>query len=342
MKVRSLTPLQLPISLRDQWVAHLETNPDISSPYFRPEFTEAVARARADTYVAVIDDGEAFLPFHREALQFGRPVGFLLSDYQGLIAPIDYELDAMQLVRGMDLAAWEFNHLPASQASFLPWAEARWESPQVDIAVWKRDPPKLSAENRKKRKLAREVGPLEFDFDCSNKEVFWQCMTWKSEQHARTETRDIMQLSWVAPLLTDILASKNREFAGILSVLRSGGRVVAAHFGIRSGGVLHYWFPSYDIELGSYSPGMILLLEMLNAASGHGIHTVDLGRGSSLYKTRVATTAVPLIEGGVAPKAWARTLRRSRRTITDWVRNSPFREPLRAILRKTPPVMFLG
>ncbi|HTX50870.1 MAG TPA: GNAT family N-acetyltransferase, partial [Caulobacteraceae bacterium] len=161
-----------------------------------------------------------------------------------------------------------------------------------------------------------------------------QCMTWKSEQHDRTKTRDILRLAWVAPLLIDILSSKNREFGGVLSVLRAGGRVVAAHFGIRSGSVLHYWLPSYDIELGSYSPGMILLMEMLDAASGHGIDTVDLGRGSSLYKTRVATTAVPLIEGAVAPERWARTLRRSRSAITGWARKSPLRAPLRTILHK--------
>jgi len=334
MKVRSFAPFELPTGLRERWLSHLETNPAVLSPYFRPEFTEAVGRARADTFIAVINDGEAFLPFHRDALHFGRPVGYLLSDYQGLIAPADYAIDPMQLVRGMKLAAWEFNHLPTTQRSFLPWAEVHWESPQVDIAAWKSDPAKLSAEHRKKRKLAREVGALEFDFDCRSEEVFWQCMNWKSEQHARTKTRDIITLPWVRRLLTDIRAAEDRDFGGILSVLRAGGKIVAAHFGIRSGKVLHYWFPSYDVELSSYSPGMTLLMDILDAAGEHGIGTVDLGRGSSLYKTRVATTAVPLIEGGVAPAPWARTFRHSQRAINGWARNSPLREPLRTILHK--------
>src|SRR5689334_13547052 len=161
MKVSCLSPLELSESLRRRWAEHQTTNPHLSSPYFTPEFSEAVARVRADTYVAVIDNGDAFLPFHRGAFNFGTPVGFCLSDYQGVVSSNDYALNPMQLVDEVGLSGWEFNHLPASQTVFLPWAEKGWGSPQVDISTWSQNPPKLSAERRKERKLTREIGPLE-------------------------------------------------------------------------------------------------------------------------------------------------------------------------------------
>ena len=68
MKVRCYTPAELPTDLRARWIDLLDGDEELSSPCIsRPEFTEVVGRARADTFVAVVDEGAAFLPFHREA-----------------------------------------------------------------------------------------------------------------------------------------------------------------------------------------------------------------------------------------------------------------------------------
>ena len=156
MKVRCYSPAELPTDLRARWIDLLDGDPELSSPYFRPEFTEVVGRARADTFVAVVDDGAAFLPFHREAYNagVGRPIGAFLSDYQGVISAPGFEFDAAALVRGAGLSAWAFNHVPASQRAFGRWAETRSESAQVEIAKWERGAPQLTEENRKRRKLA--------------------------------------------------------------------------------------------------------------------------------------------------------------------------------------------
>src|SRR5262249_23399620 len=138
MKVRCFAPADLPPELRARWVALQEAEPRLASPYFRLEFTEATARARADTFIAVAADGEAFLPFHREALNMGvgRPVGSHLSAYHGPIAGPGDAVDPVALVRGAGLSGWEFNHLPSWFESFRPWATGEAESTQVEIGHW--------------------------------------------------------------------------------------------------------------------------------------------------------------------------------------------------------------
>jgi CelD/BcsL family acetyltransferase involved in cellulose biosynthesis len=75
--------------------------------------------------------------------------------------------------------------------------------------------------------------------------------------------------------------------------------LVAAHFGIRSRRIWHWWFPAYDREFARYSPGLILLVEMMRAAEGLGLERIDLGRGEALYKRRLMTGAATVYSGCV-------------------------------------------
>ena len=85
----------------------------------------------------------------------------------------------------------------------------------------------------------------------------------------------------------------------MLSVLYVGDAVAGVHFGMRSRTVWHYWFAAYNHELQRYSPGLIILLEMLRAAPVMGIRTVTLGQGDEAYKLRFATGATQLASGSV-------------------------------------------
>ncbi len=107
--------------------------------------------------------------------------------------------------------------------------------------------------------------------------------------------------------------TQTADFAGVCSVLRAGGRILAAHAGMRSRHVLHWWFPSYDVQFHKYSPGMVLLFRMAAAATGAGISTIDLGKGDEPYKQTLANAATELGEGFVERPSLlsaARTLRR--------------------------------
>src|SRR5262249_44279865 len=97
-----------------------------------------------------------------------------------------------------------------------------------------------------------------------------------------------------------IYARQSEEFAGVLSLLYVRDQLAAGHFGMRAGGVLHYWFPAYDPKYSRYSTGLIQLLKIADAISALGVRTIDLGKGAAAYKERLQNGFVTVAEGSVA------------------------------------------
>ena len=318
-----------------RWAEWQAADPALASPHFRSEFTEVVAAKHADIFVAVIDGGLAFFPFERGRRGIGHAAGGIISDYHGVIAQPGFRFDAVEVVRRCGLRAWDFDHLPAAQSAFTPWARVQAGSPMIDLTL-----PEAggSAQLRKqiarcRRKLAHELGAVEFEMDSADEAAFEQLLAWKSAQYLESGAADLFKPGWVRNVVSAFRVRREPEFSGVLSVLRAGGRVVAAHFGLRSRGLLHYWFPAYDPALGACSPGMMLLLDMTDAAPAHSIRAIDFGKGDATYKLRLANTRVPLMEGSVVSSPWLRVWRRSNATVDAWIRRSPLL-PLARSLRR--------
>ena len=135
--IRVLEPAGLTAELQAAWSDIQRADPEVESPYFRPEFTLAVADIRSDVRIAVIETADgpaAFFPFQPSRLGAGRPVGGRLSDYHGLIARPGLALTPGQLLRGCGLRSWAFDHLPASQSVFAGQWTATGESPCLDLS----------------------------------------------------------------------------------------------------------------------------------------------------------------------------------------------------------------
>ena len=98
MNVNLKSPLDLTADQLVRWRALQQIDLLLQNPYFCPEFHQAAAKVRKDVLVAVLGNDEAFFPFQRSWNQ-ARPVGGKMSDYQGLIAPSDFEIDPLELVR---------------------------------------------------------------------------------------------------------------------------------------------------------------------------------------------------------------------------------------------------
>ena len=154
-------------------------------------------------------------------------------------------------------------------------------------------------------------------------------MAWKSHQCRTTGTVDYFAQDWCVQLIERIHAADGPEFAGLLSCLHAGDTLAAVHFGMYSRRVWHSWFPAYNHELEEYSPGFILLLEMIQAASEAKIDYIDLGKGMSLYKKRVMTGAIPVAQGCVALPSLANRVRRMRENAEIWAKQSFFNPVLR-------------
>ena len=89
----------------------------------------------------------------------------------------------------------------------------------------------------------------------------------------------------------------------MLSTLHFGDTLVAAHFGLRSGTVLHWWFPVYDPAFAGFAPGWIMLRELAMAAPELGLDRIDLGRGDDEYKRRARTGEIEVAAGDVTGSA---------------------------------------
>lgn len=317
---------ELDQTLIDAWRSVQARNHAFSNPYFCPEFTLAVGQVRDDVRVAIIENAGrpvGFFPHQRSVFGNGKPVGGPLSDFHGIIAEPDSDWDLCALMRAAKLFVWTFDHLVGDVRKFNAYVTTHAPSPQIDLTPGyqqyvqgRRD---SGSDYIKKteglaRKLGREYGELHFTLHETGNGALDQLIRWKRDQYQRTKLTDVFGVSWTRELLARISHIQTAEFAGVCSVLYAGDRMVAAHLGMRSREVLHYWFPAYDPEFAKFSTGIILLLRMAELLVGTGVRTIDLGKGESQYKQRLMTGAVELREGAVELPSFLARARRLRRT----------------------------
>jgi CelD/BcsL family acetyltransferase involved in cellulose biosynthesis len=308
---------------RERWAEVLARSPHLSSPFFRPEYTEAVAAVRGDVLVACVESGgtvAGFFPFHRSRLGFGIPVGGGRTNYDGPIIDPTLGWDPKELVRASGLRAHRFRRVPAAAASLGRYESWRGGSSVLDLSrgfdgyVGERmaaGSKVVAKTERQARMLERDVGPLRFEAQSPSTELLRLLMRWKSDQWRRTGDVDRFSVGWNVELLDLIHGTDQPDFGGLLSVLHAGERVAALALLLRSKTAGFLWFPTYDPDLSTYSPGMILLLRMAEDAAKRGILAIDLGAADALYKTRLRTGVVELVGGQVAPSTSLAALTRA-------------------------------
>ncbi|MEO5873742.1 MAG: GNAT family N-acetyltransferase [Streptosporangiaceae bacterium] len=324
----------------DAWHGLRNADPALDSPYFHPGFAASVhASGRAvSVLVGQADDGTitALLPVHRDRSAL-RPAGWPAADFQGpLLAPgTSFPVAALL---GGGVRSFAFDHLATGTADFEPWIESRRESPFLDVTggltgylgrASRSGKDNLGQARRRAAKAEREFGPVRFAADDPDPAVLAQVIALKRAQYAATGARDYFAEARRRDLLASLLRTRDPEFGGVLSTLRAGPHLLAAHFGLRSGGVLHWWFPVYDPAFATLSPGWMLLRELVVAAPALGLTRIDLGRGDDEYKRR-AKTGASVVCQGIVGRGPARRL--GRRAVAA-VRQSRFGPGARYLVR---------
>jgi CelD/BcsL family acetyltransferase involved in cellulose biosynthesis len=303
------TPGELGSTERGRWTEIRNVSPALSSPFFTSEFTAIVGEARRDSRVGVLArDGATvgFFPFHAGARRAARPIGRKLADYQGVIVAPDLEWDAAELVRLCGLRSYSFDHLVRAQAQFERSFVAVESSPALDFEKLDRDrgdgaePALLGPDEArlKRRRIERRFG-FRFSLRESDPAAFQTFMRWKSEQYRRTGAFDVLSRPWVVEVLERIHTTQTDDFSGVFSCVYAGDTLVAGHLGLRSGPILHSWFPAFDTRFAKYSPGLVLFLEIAEAAQSHGVRLFDLGKGAEPYKLLFANSAIEVGVGAV-------------------------------------------
>jgi len=320
------------------WLDIQERSGVYESPYFRPEFVRAVAAARDDVEVAVLSQAGqivGFFPFQRGSLNLGKPIGGKLSDYHGPLVRHSAALDPLELLRGCGLASWDFDHLVTAAPAFAPYVLLRDRSPCLDLAEGfpayaeqrrAAGSEAIRRQGQKTRKLAREVGPLQFTAEADDDEAFELLKTWKSAQYIRTGLADVFSFRWTLELLARLREHRSAEFSAPLTVLRAGGQVAAVALSLRSRGVLHAWFTAYNPDLHAYSPGVALLVQLAEESPGLGIRKIDLGRGDERYKWSLASSSIEVAEGAITCPAVGTWLRAGWRQTRDWLAHSALKD----------------
>jgi CelD/BcsL family acetyltransferase involved in cellulose biosynthesis len=319
-------------------------NPALDSPYFHPGFAAAVHASGRPVHVAVDTDDaggiRALLAGHREGSTL-RPVGWPGADFQGPVLAAGESFSPLALLSG-GVRSFEFDHLVDGVAAFEPWIRSRRVSPHLDVSggldgylgrASKSGRDNVSQARRRTAKAERELGPVKFQVDVVDEDLLGQVVELKRGQYRATGARDFFAEPDRAELLGRLLRTREDGFAGILSTLHAGPNLIAAHFGIRSDSVLHWWFPVYAPEHAKLAPGWMLLRELVIAAPSLGIDRIDLGRGDDEYKRRAKTGESTVCQGIITRSSSRLALRRLGDAVVGGVKSSPLAPGLRRVVR---------
>jgi CelD/BcsL family acetyltransferase involved in cellulose biosynthesis len=292
---------------RDAWRAFRAASPGLRSPYFDLGWFDALASVRGDLQV-IRGKGRhgptAFLPFHARPLG-AEPAGGPFSDWHGFVAEPGTPLDARAALAA-GTPNYRFNAAPASDPGFAPLAEARDHSHLMDLtggfelyAKPKGGSAPKAARNWRRgfRKMEEDGREPRFVLDEHDPEVLTQLLAIKSDQFRRTGHPDRLAYGWSRALMRAVFDSRVDAFTGLLSALYIDGELAAAHLGMRSGGVLHYWMPVFETRFSAYAPGVVLMAEMAREGAAAGVVEIDLGPGDYQHKKELANAGAPLIAG---------------------------------------------
>ena len=340
MRIEAIPAVELTADQLSLWSQFQRADATLDSPYFRPEFTQAVAAVRSGVEVGILEDGNdvvGFFPFQRGKGNVGLPVGGKMSDFHGLIARQGVNFNPQEIIKACKLSAWHFDHLIAGQEPFRPYHWSAAGSPYMDLSGgWHAYEKRQLAEHKisfkrmctKLRQVEREAGEIRLEVHAADNKAFSSMIEWKRKQYQTTGVTDILAVDWTVALLQRILTCKEEPFSGILSALYIDNILAAVLLSMKSYGVLHGWFSAHSPQFAQFSPGLIMWLELAKVAEKWGIGRIDLGKGPEDYKRHLMSDSIAVAEGSVDTRPLGRIIRRHWHRAFHWLRNTPLRKPL--------------
>lgn len=313
---------------RQRWSRLLRESATSRWAFLSPTYAQAVHEAIGAVEVLLCWRGGELvgvMPLQRAQGWIGRmglrePVGRQMSDYFGLLARTGVQIEWFELLRAAGVHCLYFTHLDESQAAHGLTGDAPKTGlrtrihPDGGAAHWERlraqDKKLVGDTERRERKLVAEHGALEFQMQSTTPlQDLELLVTLKNAQYQRTGHDGGALLNPAnVRLLQRLLSSNDPDCLPRLSVLRCGGKLVAAHFGLQCGPLLHYWFPVYDKRFAALSPGRILYRYILLGAGTHGISCIDRGEGDSAAKRDFANEEHLFYKGMVTASLWGKAL----------------------------------
>jgi CelD/BcsL family acetyltransferase involved in cellulose biosynthesis len=329
----------------DRWLELRASNPALDSPYFHPAFAAAVAATRPEVRVIVGESSDgsvaSFVPVQFDK-RTCRPAGWPAADFQGPICAPGVDVDITAALRSCRIASYEFDHMLSGFSGFEPWIFGREPSPYMDVSggmdgymgrARGSGKHKIREAGRLGRKAEREYGSLRMVSGSTDSSLLDALISLKRRQYQATGARDYFADPRHVELLHHLLAMSNgAELGGLLSAVYAGEHLVSAHFGLRAGAVLHWWFPVYDPEFSRLDPGWMQVRAVLEAAPELGLERIDLGRGAVEWKRRAGTGYQTVCQGAVLRGRFQQRRASARRRLVNAARYSPVAPALRSVV----------
>jgi CelD/BcsL family acetyltransferase involved in cellulose biosynthesis len=328
----------------DAWSDLQRWHPEFESPFFRPEFSALLAEYQPDVEVAVLRTGHrcvGFWPFQRGRGNVARTDGHRLRSYEGVVCDPSIAWSPEELLAGCRLSAWKFDHLLLSHARLEPFRWSLSTSPVIDLSPGSESYLQRKCREhshtielmlRNKRRAERELGPVRLVPVSGGDRVVDTIIEWKRAQFQRIHSIDHLAPAWRRAFVKRVATFRSEHFSGMTHALYAGSHLLAAHLGLRSGHVLHGWFPVYNRCFQTYSPGIMLWALLAELAPELGITRIDLGKGPEYYKDRLKTGDLTVAQGVVDRRFARRTLRMGWRRVRRAIMASPLGNPLRKTL----------
>ncbi|MEM9412771.1 MAG: GNAT family N-acetyltransferase [Planctomycetota bacterium] len=336
---------ELPRETEEFWLRMHRQDPRFDSPYYHPEFVRAVAAVRDDVEIAVFENESnqtvAVFPLQRISEHVADPIGGRMNDYHGLIAAQDTIIDIPNIMDRLNLQRFRFHALSQNFPGFDSYTFEKLPSYFVDIGDgfdeyqhWlNRHSSTIKRLPQKIRSLARNVGPVKFEFETFNANVVEQMIELKRKKYQKTKTFDILSVDWAANLLREIAKMNGEKFRGITSALWAGEKLIAAHVGMISDHILHYWFPSFDPHFNKYSPGLQLMLNTIKSAAKADIKRIDMSYGQSEFKDKFCNGSNYVNFGVVDNNRLRFEFLNARYQVRKKLKEIPFKQPVKTALR---------
>ncbi len=335
MRVEIVRVRELGTSEIARWRELQAQTPTLSSPFFTPDYVLLIASVRPDVRVAIVQaDGviKGFFALQSSFGSAGLPVGAPISDCQGIVGEPDFPFCPSALCRPLDVARFDFTHVPSDQAAFAPYVQSATASWFADLTsggapyfaeVKRRHRNFLYQLARVRRKLTREIEDFVFTAESRDVSHLETLLAWKTQQLADTNQPLVWRRPWVRNAMLRSLRETNPYFGGALFTLTLKGKLIAANFCLRSDTVLHGMLMAHDREYEPYSPGVQLMRCLLEWAAASGFQEVDFGVGDQLYKRQFGTHQRTTMAGWVGRPSLASLVKASQHAVRGQIERIP-------------------
>jgi CelD/BcsL family acetyltransferase involved in cellulose biosynthesis len=299
LSTRKIHAQDLTDQIRADWRALTRQHPDYDSALLQPEFTETVASVRDDVRIVLFESGSRLIgvwPIHLRPGRYARPVGTPFADYGGPVLDKDAGHDLQALMELSGIAGFKTHGLidPWQQfqrASMFDDDDAQSAETHVIRPAGRNGdalyelqraahPKRLKNMRRQQNQFEREHGPLSLTWGPPVPGALDTLYDFKSRQFSQSGLVNMITATEPRRLL-DAVASGPYAF---MTTLWCGDRLISGHFGFRAGNSFHPWIAAFDPEFSDYSPGNLLLLQILKKMPETGLTAYDLAEGHDHYK----------------------------------------------------------